>query len=52
MDKIKKIGIGHIVFLLLAVGVILLIILNQPKREDAIPEFEPAPPEAPRLSSL
>lgn len=52
MQKLKKIRFGYILFLLLSLGVILFITMYQPNKETEAPKYEPAPPEAPRLSSL
>ncbi|MBR5322412.1 MAG: hypothetical protein IKU48_02560 [Clostridia bacterium] len=52
MQKLKKIRLGYIIFLLISLGVIFLTVMFMSKREPEAPKYEPAPPEAPRLSSL
>ncbi len=52
MKRIKINKIGYITFLLISLGLILFFILYQPKKITEEPKYEPAPPEAPRLSSL
>ncbi len=52
MQKLKKIRFGYIIFLLISLGVIFSIVIFMSKNEPEAPKYEPAPPEAPRLSSL
>ncbi len=52
MQKLKKIRFGYIIFFLLSLCIILFITMYRPKKEIETPKYEPAPPEAPRLSSL
>lgn len=53
MDKLKRIRVGYIVFLLLCFGLIAIIIVSRPNNVDVEkPKYEPAPPEAPRLSAM
>lgn len=54
MEKIKKIRISHILFFAVALTVVVFIIIfsGSEKLDAEKPQYEPAPPEAPRLTGL